>query len=111
MVIVLFEHRLRGDIDKAEWEQEFGRMFGLGSRMPGFISIDGYASEDGGALAVVRFESEEAVQAWKNHPEHFKTQERGREAFFESYKMTVATSIVREYDFQAPAASANEASP
>jgi hypothetical protein len=29
-----------------------------------------------------------------------KTQERGKEAFFDSYKMTVAGSIIREYDFQ-----------
>jgi heme-degrading monooxygenase HmoA len=107
MVIVLFEHRLREDIDKVEWDQEFGRMFGLASKTPGFISIDGYASEDGGALAVVRFESEDAVLAWKNHPEHMKTQDRGREEFFESYKMTVATSIVREYKFDAPAVAKN----
>jgi hypothetical protein len=44
----------------------------------------------------VRFESEEALQAWKTHPEHMKVQARGREAFFESYRMTVATSIIRE---------------
>jgi hypothetical protein len=25
MVIVLFEHRIRAGIDKAEWEQTFGR--------------------------------------------------------------------------------------
>jgi heme-degrading monooxygenase HmoA len=68
--------------------------------MPGFISINGYAAEDGSGLAVVRFESEEALQAWKTHPEHMKTRARGREAFFESYKMTVATSIIREFDFQ-----------
>jgi heme-degrading monooxygenase HmoA len=67
--------------------------------MAGFISIDTYAGEDGAGLAVERFESEEALQAWKTHPEHVKTQARGREAFFESYRMTVATSIIREYDF------------
>jgi heme-degrading monooxygenase HmoA len=99
VVIVLFEHRLRADIDKAEWEQTFGRMVGLASRMPGFISINGYAAADGSGLAVVHFESEEALQAWKTNAEHVKTQARGREAFFESYKITVATPIIREYDF------------
>lgn len=99
MVIVLFEHRLRADVDQAEWEQTFGRMVGLATEMPGFISIDGYAAQDGGGLAVVRFESDEAVLAWKAHPEHVKAQARGREAFFESYKMTVATSIIREYGY------------
>jgi len=99
MVIVLFKFRLRADIDTAEWEQTFGRMVGLASEMPGFISIEPYGAEDGSGLAVVRFESEEALQAWKTHPEHVLTQERGREAFFDSYHMTVAGSIIREYDF------------
>ena len=100
MVIALFEYRLRADLDTAEWEQTFGRMVALASEMPGVISIDGYASEDGVSLAVVRFESEEALRAWKNHPEHVLAQARGREAFFDAYKVTVASPVIREYGGQ-----------
>lgn len=100
MVIVLFEHRLRADIDNDEYQQTFGRMLELASQMPGFISIHPYTGQDGGMLAVVRFESEEAVQAWKSHPEHVKTQARAREAFYKSYKLTVAAPVIREYGFQ-----------
>jgi heme-degrading monooxygenase HmoA len=99
MVIALFKFRLRPDIDMAEWEQTFVRMVGLASEMPGFVSVEPYAAEDGSGLAVVRFESEAALQAWKTQPDHVVTQGRGREAFFDSYHMTVATSIIREYDF------------
>jgi heme-degrading monooxygenase HmoA len=99
MVIVLFKFRLRADIDMAEFEQTFARMVGLASEMPGFISIETYGAEDGAGLAIARFESEEALQAWKTHPEHVQTQERGREDFFDSYHMTVSASIIREYDF------------
>jgi heme-degrading monooxygenase HmoA len=100
MVIAMFEHRLRADIDVAEWEETFARMVALASEMPGLISIDGYESPDGMRLAVVRFESDEALQAWKNHPEHLQAQARGREAFFDSYKVTVASSVIREYESQ-----------
>lgn len=100
MVIALFEFRLRADIDVAEWEQTFGRMVALASEMPGFISVDGYASLDGMELAVARFESEEALRAWKNHPEHVLAQARGREAFFDAYKVTVASPVIREYEGQ-----------
>jgi heme-degrading monooxygenase HmoA len=100
MVIALFEFRLRADIDVAEWEQTFERMVGLASEMPGLISIDGYDSPDGMRLAVVRYESDEALQAWKNHPEHAQAQARGREAFFDAYRVTVASSILREYESQ-----------
>jgi heme-degrading monooxygenase HmoA len=98
MVIALFEFRLRADIDVVEWEQTFERMVALASEMPGLISIDAYASPDGMRLAVVRFESDEALQAWKNHPEHLQAQSRGREAFFDEYKVTVVSSVLREYE-------------
>ena len=97
MVIALFEFRLRADIDLVEWEQTFERMVALASEAPGLVSIDAYASPDGMRLAVVRFESDDALQAWKNHPEHLRAQGRGREEFFDEYKVTVASSVVREY--------------
>jgi len=100
MVIALFEYRLRADIDVDEWEQTFGRMIALASETSGVVSIDAYASPDGASLAVVRFESEEALQAWKNHPEHVQAQARGREAFFDAYKVTVASPVIREYGGQ-----------
>jgi heme-degrading monooxygenase HmoA len=100
MVIALFEYRLRADIDVDEWERMFGRMVALASETSGIVSIDVYASPDGASLAVVRFESEEALQAWKNHPEHVLAQARGREAFFDAYKVTVASPVIREYGGQ-----------
>ena len=100
MVIALFKFRLRADIDLADWQETFVRMVGLASEMPGFVSLETFAAEDGAGLAVVRFESDEALQAWKAFPEHLTTQALGREAFFDSYSMTVATSIIREYEFQ-----------
>jgi heme-degrading monooxygenase HmoA len=100
MVIALFEFRLRADVDLVEWEQTFQRMVALAFEAPGLISIDDYATPDGMRLAVVRFESEEALQAWKNHPEHVQAQAKGREAFFDAYKVTVASSVIREYGSQ-----------
>ena len=98
MVIALFEFRLRADVDMVEWEATFERMAGLASQAPGLISIDAYASPDGMQLAVVRFESDEHLQAWKNHPEHLKAQGAGRDEFFDAYRVTVASSVIREYE-------------
>ena len=102
MVIALFEFKLRADIDVAEWEQTFERMAALASEMPGLISIDAYASPEGMRLAVVRFESDDALRAWKDHPEHLEAQARGREAFFDEYRVTVVSSVLREYASQRP---------
>lgn len=98
MVVVLFRARVRAGIDLAEYGQTFERMLRLAASMPGFIGIEGFAGEGGDELAVVRFDSEESVAAWKDHPEHLAVQQRGRDEYFESYHITV-TSLVREYGF------------
>jgi heme-degrading monooxygenase HmoA len=99
MVIVLFRNKVRADVDQADYERTFERMLELAQQMPGFISIDGYAAPDGGELAVVRFENEETLKAWKQHPEHLQVQAKARAEFYDTYQITVATQV-REYGFQ-----------
>ena len=105
MVTVQFKITPREDVDQAEFERTFSRMLELVSQMPGFLGIDGYAGEDGTELAVARFESDEAVKAWKQHPEHLETQERGRRNFFAANDITVA-EVLRHYEWSAAAAAA-----
>jgi heme-degrading monooxygenase HmoA len=105
MVTVQFKITPREDVDQAEYERTFSRMLELVSQMPGFLGIDGYAGEDGTELAVARFESDEAVKAWKQHPEHLETQERGRRNFFAAHDITVA-EVLRHYEWSAAAAAA-----
>lgn len=96
---MLFRNQVRADIDQAEYERTFERMLELAQQMPGFISIDGFSAPDSDELAVVRFESEETLAAWKQHPEHLEVQARARADFYDSYQITVATQV-REYGFQ-----------
>ena len=105
MFTVQFKITPRENVDQAEYERTFQRMLELVSQMPGFLGMDGYAGEDGTELAVARFESDEVVKAWKQHPEHLKTQERGRREFFAAYDITVA-EVVRHYEWSAAAATA-----
>jgi heme-degrading monooxygenase HmoA len=99
MFVVLFKARVREGVDQTAYEQAFERMVGLAAEMPGFAGIEGFAGADG-ELAVVRFESEEELLAWKNHPEHVAMQQRGRDEFFDSYEITVAEQV-RNYGFTA----------
>ena len=52
-----------------------------------------------------RFESLEALRAWREHPEHLVAQARGRSEFFASYQVEVC-EVVRAYDFTYPNTSA-----
>lgn len=98
MEIVLFQIRTRADIDAQAYERAFVEMVELVSQLPGFISVEAFAGEDGSELALARFESEDAIAAWREHPDHVLTQHRGRTEFFASYAITVAT-VSRHYDW------------
>jgi heme-degrading monooxygenase HmoA len=99
MVIVVFTIKLRPDVPVAEYEEAATRMVELVSGMPGFLGMD-YASTDDGELLVARFESHEALQAWREHPDHRTTQQRGRERFFAHYRIEVCEEV-RSYEFDA----------
>jgi heme-degrading monooxygenase HmoA len=52
------------------------------SAMHGFISFRHYTSDDGEMPVVVEFASAEALAAWRDHPDHRKAQQRGRNDFY-----------------------------
>jgi heme-degrading monooxygenase HmoA len=97
MILALFAFRLRPDAH-GEFEHTVARMVELVGTIPGFISMDLFRAEDGRTLAVPRFESEEALLTWRNHPEHLKAQQRGIDVFFEDYWIDVCSTI-RSYEY------------
>jgi heme-degrading monooxygenase HmoA len=99
MVVVVFTIKLRPDLPASDYEATGARMVELVSEMPGFIGMD-YAETEGGELLVARFESHEALEAWRNHPEHQQAQQQGRERFFAEYRIEVCETV-RSYDFAA----------
>lgn len=47
-------------------------------------------------VALSYWPSEEAIRAWKSHPEHVLAQQAGRERWYASYSVQVA-AVTREY--------------
>jgi heme-degrading monooxygenase HmoA len=99
MVVVVFKITHRPGMPVAEYEATGNRMVELVTSMPGFLGMD-YAATEGGELLVARFESHEALAAWKNEPEHVAAQQRGREEFFAHYRIEVCEPV-RSYEFTA----------
>lgn len=97
MVLALFAFRVRPEM-QTEFHDSVGRMSELVQAGPGFISMDLFTSQDGRTLAVPRFDSEEALLAWRNHPEHLAAQKKGKDAYFDDYWIDVC-QVVRSYDF------------
>jgi heme-degrading monooxygenase HmoA len=50
-------------------------------------------------IGITEWTSVEALAAWRENPEHRKAQERGRQAFYAEYEITVCTTL-REYSFK-----------
>jgi heme-degrading monooxygenase HmoA len=61
----------------------------------GCIEFDA-VTEGQNEVALSYWPSEEAIRAWKAHPEHALAQEAGRERWYESYTVQVA-EITRQY--------------
>jgi heme-degrading monooxygenase HmoA len=99
MVVILFELKKRPEADVPEYRAMLARMEEIVTAMPGYISSEDFVSEDGARdLSIVRFESLEALEAWRIHPEHLEAQRLARQIYFESYHIQVLTTV-REYDF------------
>ena len=100
-VISLFRFRTR-DLTPAQRE-EYGstlkQMRTLASAMPGFISFRRYTSDDGETLAVTEFASAEAQAAWRDHPDHRKAQQRGRDEFYSEYEI-INCAVMHRYGYK-----------
>jgi heme-degrading monooxygenase HmoA len=97
MILAFFAFRVRPQTAD-EFHDLVGRMAALVHEIPGFIAMDLFRSDDGRTLAVPRFETLEALEMWRDHPEHVLAQEQGRERFFDDYWIDVC-STVRSYEF------------
>src|ERR1700721_3440140 len=87
---------------KPEHKQEYlylaAEMKPILETIDGFISVERFESltEKGKILSLSFFRDEEAVAAWRNVPQHRKTQGKGRATIFENYRLRIA-GVIRDY--------------
>jgi len=98
MVVVLFRTRLRADVGP-DYEPLADRMLALARTMPGFVSFKHYGAPDGERISVVEFASTEDANRWRDHPEHYAAQRRGRDDFYAWYRLQVCDQV-RESVFE-----------
>ena len=91
MVVVVFRSRLRPE-HAAEFHEHVAEMYALCSTMPGFLSYRVYANEDGERVSIHEWDTAEHLRAWREHPEHRRLQELGRERYYAEYTSYVCES-------------------
>ena len=82
MIVVVFRVHVNPEANLEELGALFQKMVALSTEMPGVVSVKDYSAQDGEMLVLGEFDSLEAVDAWKTHPEHLNAQPRGQEEFF-----------------------------
>jgi len=94
MIVAVFRSRLNPGV-----QDEYGpmakHMSALARTIPGYVSHKGFVAEDGERVTIVEFETEEALQAWRIHPEHAQAKKRGFESLFADFKFQIC-NVIRE---------------
>ena len=98
MIVTVFRSRLMPDVGD-DYVALADRMSELAVTMPGYLSSKDFVAEDGERVTVVEFESEEAQRAWRMHPEHRAAQRKGRETYYEEYRLQIC-EVKRESSFK-----------
>ena len=97
MTIVIFRNRLRPEASDA-YGALAPEIAALAQQQPGFVSMKTFMAADGERVTIAEFESDEAVAAWRAHPEHREAQRRGKMEFYSEYQLQVC-EVLREKRF------------
>src|SRR5262249_58341890 len=95
MVICLYGLRKREGADAQAEEEVFDELLALARSRPGFVGYHLYTAEDGEELGLIRFETREALDAWRNDPTHQGSWRRAKEFYTEFWVQSCET--FREY--------------
>jgi heme-degrading monooxygenase HmoA len=95
MVTCLFGQRYLPGADLVEEARIGAELLRELEQLDGFVSYHSYTSEDGEVLGVIRFDSRDALERWRDHPAHRATWSRAKEFYAEFWIQDSET--YREY--------------
>ncbi|WP_297762763.1 antibiotic biosynthesis monooxygenase [uncultured Muriicola sp.] len=81
------------------YEEMAIKMEALAAQQAGFLGFETARSTFG--ISVSYWESLEAIQQWKNNSEHLIAQKKGKELWYQWYKLRICL-VEREYEFGQP---------
>lgn len=79
------------------------RMAELAARQPGYIGIESARDAEGFGITNSFWVDEDSIRAWKRAVDHLVAQKRGRQQWYETYRVRIAR-VERAYEFDAKTA-------
>ena len=92
-VVVFSSQRTAGENG---YEATAQRMAELAQTIPGYLGIESVRGTDGFGITVSYWSDEQAIGLWRHHAEHFLAQGRGKQEWYDRYKIRVA-KVERSY--------------
>ena len=83
--VVLFTAEMGGDL--TNYDETNQALKAKAEKIPGFLGIE--SSGDQQHISAVYWESLEAIDQWRNHPDHRKAKQRGRDQWYKRYKLRI----------------------
>ncbi len=91
----------RNPHDPAGYAAATASMDALAARQPGYRGVDSVRGDDGVGITVSYWADDAAAMAWRDQPDHAAIREAGRDCWYRSYTVTVA-SVTRGYGWTQP---------
>lgn len=82
--------------DEGGYPETAERMFALAAEQPGFLGVDTARTPGGLGITVSYWRDAESIRAWRANAEHAIARRAGRERWYESFQVHVAT-VERAY--------------
>lgn len=71
----------------------------LAAQQPGYLGEDHARSADGFGITVSYWRDDASAKAWRDHPDHARIRDEGRNRWYSAYSLHVAR-VERGYDWQ-----------
>jgi heme-degrading monooxygenase HmoA len=94
-VLVVGDLKMREGVSQDDYDRLGERMYNIVSNLKGFQSVKTFKADDGEEITIFRSASEEALEAWRTHPEHVETIKRGHAEFYSSGFLQIC-KVIRE---------------
>ncbi len=97
---VMFISERTGD-DPEGYAGAAARMDALAAQQPGYCGVDHVGNDQSQAITISYWADEASAIAWRQHPEHAETREKGRGRWYNWYMLHVA-QVGRSYSWARP---------
>jgi len=97
-IAVIFTSRRTND-DDAGYAAAAEAMDALAAAQPGYRGIVSTRGVDGFGITISYWADEASAKAWRDHPDHARIRDTGRDRWYSDYSVTVA-QVTRSYDWK-----------